>query len=82
MSQATDSFIEAGAMITVLAVPLIFLLIAIGPFVYLWRKKKLTLVNILVTLSIVIVVETLYVYAIRQAIYWLAGQAFCGIYGC
>lgn len=82
MASAADDFIEVAGTLIVFAIPVLFLLIAVGPFIYLWKKKKLTPTNIVLTLIAVIAAETLYIYGIRQGIIWLAGEAFCGIYGC
>lgn len=82
VSKAADNFIEILGTLIVFAVPLLFILIAVGPFIYLWRKRGFNIRNVVLTLFGVVALETLYVYSLSQGIKWLAGKAFCDIYGC
>jgi len=78
----SDDFIEVGATLTVFAIPAIFILIAVGPFIYLWRKKKFNLRNFALTLIAIVAIEALYLYGLYWGFALLQGLAACDLYGC
>lgn len=81
----STTFIDIAAGVTFyFGVPVTFFFSAIGPFLFIRKvmKKPFGVVNVLVATAIAAGLIALDVYLIYQGILWLAGAAFCDIYGC
>lgn len=73
-----------GHLVFWIGIPTLFVFSAIAPFLFVKKvlKQRFTAVNILIAIICAVILLALDLYLLQQAIIWLAGEAFCGIYGC
>lgn len=81
----STTFIDIAAGVTFyFGVPVLFFWSAIAPFLFIRKvmKQPFTVTNVIVAIVITGGLIALDIYLIYQGILWLAGAAFCDIYGC
>lgn len=73
-----------GVLIFWVGIPGIFIISAIAPFIVVKKlfKRRFTAPNVLASLVASVALLAFDLYALNLGIKWLAGAAFCGIYGC